>query len=202
MKECPKCSRVYADESMRFCLDDGASLLAPAGVQPTIRIPTAAKTEVLPGSPFSSRPRKSPLPWVIAALAVMFAGVVLVASLIVLIANRRSAADYSGPTRTRSASATPSPSSQSIVNLAGTRWKDTYATIAEKDYYFNPNGTINNSTHQTWRQNGNTVILEFNDGYARYEGTINGNRIDYKAHNTANFSWTAYLYRDEEPRRP
>ena len=195
MKECPKCSRVYADESLRFCLDDGASLLAPAGVQPTMRIPTAPKTEVLPGSPYSTRPRKSLVPWVVAALAVMFAGVVLVAASIVLIANRRSPADSSGPTRTKTA--TPSPSPPGIVNLAGTRWRDTYATIAEKDYYFNPNGTINNSTHQTWRQNGNTVILDFNDGYARYEGTISGNRIDYKAHNTANFDWTAYLYRAE-----
>jgi hypothetical protein len=197
MKECPQCSRVYADESMRFCLDDGALLLAPAGAQPMMRIPTAPRTEVLPGSQYSTRPRKSPLPWVIAALAVMFAGVVLVAALTVLIANRRSAADSSGPTRSRPANAIPSPSPPGIVDLAGTRWKDTYATIAEKDYYFNPNSIINNNTHQTWRQNGNTVILEFNDGYARYEGTINRNRIDYKAHNTANFNWTAYLYRTE-----
>lgn len=197
MKECPKCSRVYADESMRFCLDDGASLLAPAGVQPTIRIPTAPKTEVLPGSPYSTRPRKSPVPWVVAALAVMFAGVVLVAALIVLIANRRSAADSSGPTRTTPASATPSPSPPGIVNLAGTRWKETYSFVTTKEYYFNPNGTINNDTHHSWRQNGNTVILEFNDGYARYDGTISGSRIDYKAHNKNNSDWTAYLYRAE-----
>jgi hypothetical protein len=197
MKECPKCSRVYADESMRFCLDDGASLRAPAGVQPTIRIPTALKTEVLPGSPYSTRPRKSPVPWVVAALAVMFAGVVLVAALIVLIANRRSAAGSSGPTRTTPASATPSPSPPGIVNLAGTRWTDTHPGLATTEYYFSPNGTINNDIHDSWRQDGNTVILEFNDSYARYEGTISGNRIDYKAHNKYDSTWTAYLYRAE-----
>jgi hypothetical protein len=127
----------------------------------------------------------------------MFAGVVLVAALTVLIANRRSAADSSAPTRTKPASATPSPSPPGIVNLAGTRWKETYSGVSTKEYYFNPNGTINNDTHHSWRQNGNTVILEFNDSYARYEGTISGNRIDYKARNKNDSTWTAYLYRAE-----
>jgi hypothetical protein len=39
MKRCPSCNRAYDDDSMRFCLDDGTSLVT-AGIVPTIASPT------------------------------------------------------------------------------------------------------------------------------------------------------------------
>jgi len=128
---------------------------------------------------------------VVAALAVIFAGLVVLISLVVVVVNRRSVTTPEAPGLSKSATPTPT----TIVNLAGTRWTDTYQSLAEKNYYFSPDGTINNNPGSTWKQNGNAVILEFNDHYARYEGTINGDRIDYKARNKANFEWTATILR-------
>ena len=70
MKRCPTCQKTYTDESLNFCLDDGASLLVEAGtassrdsgatlvmaertesieVPPTqVSVPRGAPTEVLP----------------------------------------------------------------------------------------------------------------------------------------------------------
>src|SRR5262249_45954807 len=168
MKECPKCSRVYADDSLRFCLDDGASLRSAGEMPPTIKInaqpTTPFKAEAFSRSPHSA-PRKSPVPWVVAALALVFAGFVVLTSVVVMIVNRRSVNANEAPRVSKPATPTPTTS----VSLAGTHWTDTYQSLAEKNYYFNPNGTINNSPNSTWQQNGNSVILEFNDHYARYE---------------------------------
>lgn len=58
MKHCPKCNRRYADDSQRFCLDDGAILVTetrpPAyEAQPTLRIPqpTAPRSKPAPTVP-------------------------------------------------------------------------------------------------------------------------------------------------------
>jgi serine/threonine-protein kinase len=52
MKECPECKRIYRDETLNFCLDDGAALLnGPAhGNEPS--------TAVLPGSSPSEAPTR------------------------------------------------------------------------------------------------------------------------------------------------
>jgi hypothetical protein len=201
MKQCPKCSRVYADNSLRFCLDDGGALISTAAAQPTMRIEsrgnTAPRTEVLPTSQRPNPPSRSVVPWVIAGVAILVAGVVVMASLGVLIFARKTTTVNASPSETRTPGSSPNPS-PTIINLAGTRWTDSYANISAKAYYFSPNGTINNSSSSTWKQNGRSVILEFNDGYARYEGTINANgtQIDYKAKNKLNFEWTATITRD------
>src|SRR5437899_752944 len=43
MKSCPACKRNYADDSLRFCLDDGTVLVSstpqPQDSQPTLRMP-------------------------------------------------------------------------------------------------------------------------------------------------------------------
>lgn len=41
MKQCPTCNRTYADQSMRFCLDDGAVLSAANDPEATLVMPTA-----------------------------------------------------------------------------------------------------------------------------------------------------------------
>ena len=45
MKRCPKCNRNYTDDSLRFCLEDGTALVAPA------RDAEPPPTEVLPRPP-------------------------------------------------------------------------------------------------------------------------------------------------------
>jgi hypothetical protein len=37
--------------------------------------------------------------------------------------------------------------------------------------------------------------MSITNGYAIYQGTINGDRIDYKAHNKVNLDWTGTLVR-------
>ena len=54
MKRCPQCDRVYSDETLNFCLEDGSSLEAAPGVaEHTMLIlhetapPSEQKTSVL-----------------------------------------------------------------------------------------------------------------------------------------------------------
>ncbi|HEX8891420.1 MAG TPA: hypothetical protein VF779_19885, partial [Pyrinomonadaceae bacterium] len=56
MKRCPTCDRVYEDNSMLFCLDDGATLVSDSAYDAgaTVKIPPGrltnqAPTEVLKG---------------------------------------------------------------------------------------------------------------------------------------------------------
>ena len=56
MKRCPLCNRTYADETISFCLADGALLSAPYDSQATEQFPTARSTdppptEILPHTP-------------------------------------------------------------------------------------------------------------------------------------------------------
>src|SRR6476659_5693726 len=55
MKQCPKCSRVYADETLNFCLDDGEWLLAD---DDSADAPTAiiSGSESNPGQPTQTLP--------------------------------------------------------------------------------------------------------------------------------------------------
>src|SRR5437763_6978855 len=56
MKQCPKCSRVYADDSLNFCLDDGEWLLsdskdeAPTAIISGSESNAGQPTQTLPGS--------------------------------------------------------------------------------------------------------------------------------------------------------
>lgn len=55
MKSCPSCNRTYADDTLTFCLNDGALLSAPYDPQATLQIPSARSTnqttEILSASP-------------------------------------------------------------------------------------------------------------------------------------------------------
>ena len=52
MKTCPACNRAYADDSLRFCLDDGTVLVISAsqlhGAQPTLRMSSPAGAGTAP----------------------------------------------------------------------------------------------------------------------------------------------------------
>ena len=95
MKRCQKCKRVYADESLTFCLDDGSRLMAdaeggPADPNATIRYSQNLQT--------SKTQMKRFLPFAIIALA-------LIGALVVVLVLLRSAQRSS-----TSNNATPDPS--------------------------------------------------------------------------------------------
>jgi hypothetical protein len=206
MKECPTCSRVYADESLRFCLDDGASLVSAIspGAQETIRINPprtvrAKPTDVLPGSRLTPHREQSLIPWIVTGAALLLVAVMGIVITIVILVNRPSGPPKSnGANAGRNANSTAPArpaNSPAVADLTGTRWTQSSTISQIKEFNFLPNGTINNDSGDTWKQNGNILTMSITNGYAIYEGTINGDRIDYKAHNKVNLDWTGTLVR-------
>jgi heme/copper-type cytochrome/quinol oxidase subunit 2 len=202
---------VYADESLRFCLDDGASLVAavPPGAQETLRINpprlTRAKpTEVLPGSSLTPPDQKhSLIPWLVTGAALFLVAVMGIVITIVIFANRQSTSPNSnGSNAGRNANSTPTPRAAPVVDLTGTKWTQLSTTSQIKEFNFLPNGTINNDSGDTWKQNGNKLTMSITNGYAIYEGAIYGDRIDYKAHNKVNLDWTGTLWRVRQSSTP
>ena len=92
MKRCPKCNREYRDESLRFCLEDGASLVSPVRaepppteVMPPPLPPTQAAVKTIPSysnaPPYASPPeprRTSPF-LVVGVIAIVLLLIALVA---------------------------------------------------------------------------------------------------------------------------
>src|ERR1043166_8893034 len=71
MKRCPKCNREYRDESLRFCLEDGTSLVSlvrseppPTEILPPPLPPTKASSETIPSysnpQPYLPQPYSPP----------------------------------------------------------------------------------------------------------------------------------------------
>jgi len=85
MKRCPQCKHAYADDSLRFCPEDGSKLVTEAAPGATLRYsqespslePTIASnmTPLTPGT--SAQPKKKPY------LPLMIIGAVLIAALVV-----------------------------------------------------------------------------------------------------------------------
>ncbi len=89
MKQCPQCSRTYADESITFCLADGALLSAPYDSEATQRIPLARSTnppptEVLPSQQPQPIPQKGNSKFIYAVIAVMVGLVITLAGIIIV----------------------------------------------------------------------------------------------------------------------
>jgi hypothetical protein len=194
---------VYKDESLRFCLDDGAALVSEAsGVQPTIRITpqrtrSAKPTEVLPGSRLTPQTHSQSLvPWLVAGAALLLVAVMGMGITILIFANHQSntsSPNLNGSNVTKNVNLSRTPAN--VVDLAGTRWTQTSTISQMKELNFLANGTINGDAGDTWKQDGDHLTMSITNGYAIYEGTISGDRIDYKAHNKVNLDWTGTLYR-------
>lgn len=82
----------------------------------------------------------------------------------------------------------------SVINIAGTTWSGKYIPEdrSGSDYYFNADGILyyNRSKFGTWKQTGNSIYFEVNNGYAEYTGTISGTKMEGKAKNINKFEWT------------
>src|ERR1044072_2923412 len=102
MKRCPTCSRVYDDVNLRFCLGDGTELMnkvpdagppetavmpgPSSSAEPTISAPPPQANPIIPPiAPTEVIRKKSMLPWVIGAGALLLVfGVAAVAAIILL----------------------------------------------------------------------------------------------------------------------
>lgn len=123
MKTCPSCGRGYEDETLVFCLQDGARLISSSGddANATLRIPAPAPTAPgptafhrpappqstivgrpepfhLPGRQTAAehadeRPRHNPLPWILAIVVVVGLFGVLIAWIVMRGSNEQPGRD-------------------------------------------------------------------------------------------------------------
>lgn len=116
MKSCPNCNRTYADDTLTFCLVDGAILSAPFDPQATLRMPAARTTnppptEISPAAasqkPLAQTRQSSPVKFIAIAAAAILAGGVIT----FLVLNSRRAATGS-TTQTAKPSNSPTPVSE------------------------------------------------------------------------------------------
>lgn len=123
MKRCPTCKRTYADETLTYCLADGALLSAPYDPEATERLASPPPrdfppTEVLPAepAPLPVRPHNSRFLYlIIAVLALIVGGGAI---LFFKFINREGS--QSGPLTTTTASpVSPSPTAHSPANASG-----------------------------------------------------------------------------------
>jgi TonB family protein len=129
MKHCPTCNRTYTDESLNFCLADGAFLSAPTDPQPTVASPTARSTEspteiipteLLPRNIVTDSPRRSAtqesttvrktslLPW-------FLLGILAVAFVVYLAISKEPAPDNSNTLGASSNNQTPTNISTTVL---------------------------------------------------------------------------------------
>ena len=94
MKLCPTCSRLYDDDQLRFCLDDGNSLVdkqAATAAPPTLTLPTPQSHVPTMKQVFQPAPtgaaiqkKRKVLPWLLGAAALLLLGSTIVLGVFVL----------------------------------------------------------------------------------------------------------------------
>ena len=94
MKQCPECNRVYDDETLKFCLDDGASLVYGPAEPKTAILNSPAVTSETPtrlyepretsGEPSSGKAAPPNIERKSYRMIVAVAGVILLAAIAVL----------------------------------------------------------------------------------------------------------------------
>jgi hypothetical protein len=182
MKRCPICNRRYSDDSLNFCLDDGANLLTVSEPEPTLIIPgntspIAARWTASPSQ--SAQSSRAPNRW-IWFLAIFVLAVVMGGGAVALVyeMNKRppstGAASSGTPTPSVNTKTTrpspevsPSPSAE-VSNLTG-EW-NVVNTIEETSYpsyanlrigyrlVINQSGTAFTAEGEKVSENGRTII--------------------------------------------
>jgi len=135
MKRCPQCNREYADDSLRFCLEDGASLLGaqtrveppPTEILPAQTRATQRSSEpTLPAYPASVRPqpvasrRSNPI-LIAGVIAIVLLLIVLVAIAAIYVIQHSPA----NLNQANTASPTPSRPTPQPTKTAGGDWTPT-----------------------------------------------------------------------------
>ncbi len=81
MRQCPRCNRVYPDQTQSYCLDDGSPLIAytPAATlqRPAARATTPLATEFLPADGSQLPPRRKSSWPLYAALSLLSVGLIV-----------------------------------------------------------------------------------------------------------------------------
>ena len=73
MKRCPQCRRRYSDDSLNFCLDDGAPLVGEPDSDPTLITPIIARPTAPPVSPGFAPASQSSNRWILLAAVILLA---------------------------------------------------------------------------------------------------------------------------------
>lgn len=155
MRRCPQCYRDYADDSLRFCLDDGAPLAAPIQTAPTQPAQTFSRndpqTVVLPVYPFQPQPAKpqTSIVFILAALlavclVLLVAGMGVIAWLKYRETNTppisNGQASGSGQKGTPTPRPSPTPATAPLAGQLGTwvwgTYMQTFSTGGRGTYYY------------------------------------------------------------------
>ncbi len=88
------------------------------------------------------------------------------------------------------------PSEILASNLSGTRWLITKSTSPKPwSIFLQEDGTIKSykfvfpKINGTWKQSGNIIYIAFNQNYAQYKGTVNGDEMTGEARNIKGKEW-------------
>ncbi len=120
MKQCAVCSRTYTDDTLEFCLDDGARLFLARETEATLvrgeTSPPAWPPQPLPPPDWSQQPTPvQPVPaqksraWIPLLLALMAAGVLIGSALILLAYMNQTPTKPEEVAETRTPAPTPKP---------------------------------------------------------------------------------------------
>ncbi len=96
--------------------------------------------------------------------------------------------------------AQPTPT-EKILDLSGTTWEgetsngyyfynSTFMADGTFKYSYKGENTVTDLTNATWIQEGKTVKIEFNNHFADYTGTLEGEILRGTATNVKGNSWT------------
>ena len=188
MKQCPTCSRTYADDTLRFCLDDGSALISGFDPQATLRIPSMRATDIpqTVASPVIRERTDHRLQvYLLIALLSLILGGGLVA-LIILGYNRTtpSSTSVDQPRETGSSlpqrsaalptpTPSPRPNADSLVGVWHTEVYEykqhveilwTLRSDATSDYVFKYSDGSRGTSSSTWRYSDDTIFEQFDKG--------------------------------------
>lgn len=196
MKQCPKCSRTYTDDTLVYCLDDGSALVAGYDPQATLIVPAPRVTDApaVPAFPSSTptyiQPKRGKS-WPIFALVALVLLVLLGGVVTVLIfgysrmstssstdSNEKAEKQKVPSSASPSESATPTASSlvgtwQTEVFENGERTEITVTFRADgsSNYAFKYSDGKEATDYGTWQYSDGTLFEKFSNG-ASGKGSI------------------------------
>lgn len=180
MKRCPTCNRTYPDETMSFCLEDGAPLVSDTGgqysTQPTLVYTGQPKPDTSPQGRASTNPlytnqpaqnwtqptmqqpkKRSLLPWILGGAFLLLlgaAGVVVVAAVFIF-------SSSSNRNRSTTNGSVPGNSNRSNRNgYSNSNNSNNTGYAARKGRY---TGTANNTSSSSSTGDAEVEITEIND---------------------------------------
>ena len=92
--------------------------------------------------------------------------------------------------------ATTAATPDAVPNLLGTHWLGEDSNNDTFELWFQPSGKLRYKTKSgtwdngRWSQNGAVVLMDMNNHYSDYQGTIVGTQISGTASNTTGLKWT------------